>query len=288
MHGSEREGIPETPNPLGLEGIEFIEFSTNRPQSLALALERLGFRAIAHHRSREATLFRQAQMNLVIQADPEALGDAPRYEITAVAFRVEDAAQALARCERLGGWALTSRAQAMELVIPSIRGPAGARFFFVDRGREFSVFDIDFRPIPGTDPTVPAVAGTRFFGVVQYIAAGRYADWIHFYERLFGWKPIPDELRFGVLPRGKILASPGGQFFWQLIAPEGRSSEYPVSEALHRVAFASSDVLASVAALRARGVQFVETPSFPLHERGALTHALVGDLAFELVHEPQG
>jgi len=50
-----REAVPETPNRLGIDGIEFIEYATSRPQALGQVLENMGFRPVARHRSREVT-----------------------------------------------------------------------------------------------------------------------------------------------------------------------------------------------------------------------------------------
>ena len=55
-HSLDREANIETPNPLGLAGIEFVEFTTPRPQALGQVLEAMGFRPVARHRSREVTL----------------------------------------------------------------------------------------------------------------------------------------------------------------------------------------------------------------------------------------
>src|ERR1035437_3941592 len=60
----DREAIAETANPIGLNGIEFIEYLTSKPQALGQVLEMMGFRPIAHHRSREVTLYRQGDINL--------------------------------------------------------------------------------------------------------------------------------------------------------------------------------------------------------------------------------
>jgi 4-hydroxyphenylpyruvate dioxygenase-like putative hemolysin len=60
----EREAIPaEASNTLGINGIEFIEFATSKPQPLGGLLEQLGFRLIARHRSREVELYRLGSMN---------------------------------------------------------------------------------------------------------------------------------------------------------------------------------------------------------------------------------
>ncbi len=63
-----REAIGEVPNPLGLDGIQFIEYATTRPQALGQVLEMMGFRPVARHRSREVLLYRQGSMNVVINA----------------------------------------------------------------------------------------------------------------------------------------------------------------------------------------------------------------------------
>lgn len=287
MAATDREALPDLPNPLGLEGIEFIEYATLRPQALGQVLEAMGFRPIARHRSREVTLYRQGGMNLVVNAHPDDARASATVNgspvLSAVAFRVRDARLAHARCLELGAWEAPSHAQAMELNIPGIHGPGGAHFLFVDRWRDFSIFDIDFVPIPTVDRHPPAVAGSRFFGVVQYIGLGRGHDWLTFYERLFGFSEIPDDQRFGVLPAGKLMRSPDGSFLWQLIEPLGLDDE-DERERLQRIAIAAPDVQAAVSVLRERGVQFIDAAQLHPDDRGALTTTQLGSVAFELVY----
>ena len=82
----------------------------------------------------------------------------------------------------------------------------------MDRYQDFSIYDVDFTLIPTVDPYPPALAGMRFFGVVQYIGADRMEDWTEFYTRLFAFRPLPDGERFGILPKGRVLRSPCGLF----------------------------------------------------------------------------
>ena len=70
MNTLNREGISAGPNRLGLAGIEFIEYVTQRPQALGRVLEDMGFQPVARHRSREVVLYRQGSMNLVVNATP--------------------------------------------------------------------------------------------------------------------------------------------------------------------------------------------------------------------------
>ena len=286
----DREAVPEMPNRLGIAGIEFIEYATSRPQALGQVLENMGFRPVARHRSREVTLYRQGGMNLVVNASPDDARVSGTVDgqpvISAVAFRVQDALKAHTRCLELGAWGVPSQAQAMELHIPAIHGPGSSRFYFVDRWQEFSIYDIDFKPIPTVDPHPPAGSGMSYFGVVQYIGAGRSADWLTYFEHMFDFVSIPDEERFGILPKGKLMKSPCGTFLWQLIEPEPwMESGDDGPECLQRIGFGVSDVGEAVRALKARGVEFVESSRLHPEDRGALTRSVLGSLAFELVHQ---
>jgi 4-hydroxyphenylpyruvate dioxygenase len=285
-----REAVPEAPNRIGLDGIEFIEYATLRPQALGQVLEAMGFRPVARHRSREIILYRQGGMNLVVNAHPDdarvSALEGGHPVISAVAFRVADAFKAHQRCLELGAWDVPSHAQAMELHIPSIHGPGGSRLYFVDRYRDFSIYDIDFVAIPTVDTAPPAIAGMRYFGVVQYIGFGRSADWTVFWQDLFGFDAIPDEQRFGIMPLGKLLRSPCGQFLWQLVEPSsGIDDDVAGVESLQRIGIGVPDVPAAVAALRQRGVQFVESARLHPEDRGALTATALGTVSFELVHQ---
>ena len=290
MHSANREQVPEMPNRLGIAGIEFIEYATSRPQALGQVLENMGFRPVARHRSREVTLYRQGDMNLVVNASPDDARVADTHDgqpvISAVAFRVQDALKAQTRCLQLGAWAVPSQAQAMELHIPAIHGPGRSRFYFVDRWQEFSIYDIDFKPIPTVDPHPPALSGMGYFGLVQYIGAGRSADWLTYYEHMFDFVSIPDEQRFGILPKGKLMRSPCGRFLWQLIEPEPwMDSGEEGGECLQRIGFGVTDVGEAVQELKARGVEFVESTQLHPEDRGALTRSVLGSVAFELVHQ---
>jgi 4-hydroxyphenylpyruvate dioxygenase len=284
-----REAVPEAPNRLGIDGIEFIEFTTSHPQALGQVLENMGFKPVARHRSREVTLYRQGGMNLVVNASPEdaRMSGAADGEpvISAVAFRVQDALKAHTRCIELGAWTVPSHAQAMELHIPAIHGPGSTRFYFVDRWKEFSIYDIDFKPIPTVDQHPKSIAEMSYFGVVQYIGVGRSADWLAYFENIFDFTFIPDDQRFGILPKGKLMKSPCGQFLWQLIEPEPWMDGDESPESLQRIGLGVADVGAAVKVLKTQGVEFVESSQLHPEDRGALTRSMLGSVSFELVHQ---
>jgi 4-hydroxyphenylpyruvate dioxygenase len=285
-----QHALGDEANPIGLDGIEFIEYATSKPQALGQVLEMMGFRRVARHRSREVLLYRQGGLNVVVNAHHDADAATQGNEapmISALALRVRDARAAYRYVLEHGAWEVPTHPEAMELNIPAIHGVGGSRIYLVDRYREFSIYDVDFVPIPGVDPRPPAVAGIRFFGVVQYIGAGRTCDWLEFYQELLGIAAIPDEQRFGIMPAGKLLRAPALQpeqrFMLQVIEPQAESLD--ASERLQRIGLGVPDVLAAVRALRALGMEFVESEAAHTERRGAITRTYLGGVVFELVHD---
>ena len=288
----DREAVPEPQNPLGIDGIEYIEFATSKPQALGGVLEMMGFRPIARHRSREVELYRQGSMNIIVNAQP---ADVPRTVqpverpiLSAFAVRVRDADAAFQRARELGAWEIPVRASAMELNIPAIHGVGESLIYFVDRYDEFSIYDVDFRAIPTVDPHPPAQGGLHFFGIVQYIGTDRTADWTEFYSQIFGFTPLPDRVRFGIMPKGLLLQSPCRSFYLQLIEPDEIARYAPADEHLQRIGFGTPDVLATIALLEKRGVEFLASEKVHSSDHGALTKPCLGSVMFELVrNEPK-
>ena len=106
------EPLPEPSNPLGIDGIEFVEYSTSKPQEFGALLQKMGFAAVARHRSREVMLYRQGGMNLIVNSEPPpgkaALDKTPT--LAAIALRVRDAGLAFQRSLDLGAWEMPTRA----------------------------------------------------------------------------------------------------------------------------------------------------------------------------------
>src|SRR6266536_405753 len=227
------EQNPTPSNRLGLDGLEFIEFTTSQPLALGALLEKMGVHPVARHRSREVLLYRQA---------------------------------------------------AMELIIPGIRGAGDSHIYFVDRHREFSIYDVDFTPIAGADPNPPALAKMHYFGLVQTAFAERTAAWLEFYQSLFGFTALPSGTFFGVVNKGVILESPCRTFFLQLIEPPEGTEDIACEEGLLRIGLGTATVPAAIEALQARGITFVDRGPIRPTERGALTQLYPGGVSFELVH----
>lgn len=277
-------------NPVGMQGVEFIEYLSRHPEELGAVLNQLGFRLIARHRSRAVFLYRQGGMNLIVNADrdtlaghdlPEDAGD----QIRALAIRVQDANAAYHHCMQAGAWPIPTRADVMELNIPGIRGVGDSVLYLVDHRRNFSIYDVDFDYLADEREVPPIVPGLQFFGLVQYINPDRTAEWVDFYRQLLGFRALPPETRFGILPRGTILESPCRCFYLQLVEPVGDAIfDVEWYERFARLAFGAPDIPLAVHTLETRGVTFENNEFSRPSAHGAVTSGLSYDVNFELVH----
>ena len=190
-------------NPVGTDGFEFIEYTAPDPVALGKLFEQMGFTAIARHRHKSVTLYRQGEINFIINAEPDSF--AQRFarqhgpSICAIAFRVADAGHAYKRALELGAWGFDNKTGPMELNIPAIKGVGDSLIYFVDRWRgkngaqpgsigDISIYDVDFEPIPGADPNPVGHGLTYIDHLTHNVHRGRMIEWAEFYERLFNFR----------------------------------------------------------------------------------------------------
>jgi 4-hydroxyphenylpyruvate dioxygenase len=273
-------------NPMGTAGFEFIEYTAPDPIALGKVFETLGFKAIAKHRNKNVTLYRQGGINFLINAEPDSF--AQRFarlhgpSICAIAFRVDDAAKAYQRAIELGAWGFDSRSGPMELNIPAIKGIGDSLIYLVDRwhGKEghrgignISIYDVDFEPIDrntaDTDLTHNGAGLTIVDHLTHNVHKGRMDEWAEFYERLFNFR----EVRYfdiegkvtGV--KSKAMTSPCGNIRIPIneegTEEKGQIQEYLDlyrGEGIQHIALASNDIYSTVEQLRTAGLQFLDTP----------------------------
>jgi len=273
-------------NPMGTAGFEFIEYTAPDPVALGKVFETLGFKAIARHRNKDVTLYRQGGINFIVNAEADSF--AQRFarlhgpSICAIAFRVKDAAKAYRRALDLGAWGFDSRSGPMELNIPAIKGIGDSLIYLVDRWRgkaghggigDISIYDVDFEPIDAAtaqnDLSHKGAGLTIVDHLTHNVHKGRMAEWAEFYERLFNFR----EIRYfdiegrvtGV--KSKAMTSPCGNIRIP-INEEGKEEKGQIQEYLdlyrgegiQHIALATNDIYSTVEQLKARGLKFLETP----------------------------
>jgi len=270
-------------NPMGTDGFEFVEYAAPDPKAMGALFERLGFKAIARHRHKDVVLYRQGEINFIVNA--EAHSFAQRFarlhgpSICAIAFRVADAKVAYERAVDLGAWGYAGHAGPGELNIPAIKGIGDSLIYLIDRWRgkhgkttgdigNIGFYDVDFEPLPGADLN-PAGHGLAYIDHLTHnVHKGRMKEWADFYARLFEFR----ELRYfdiegqvtGV--KSKAMTSPCGKIRIP-INEEGTETAGQIQEYLDRyhgegiqhVALGSTDLFRTVDALRAKGVKLLDT-----------------------------
>ncbi|WP_198649994.1 4-hydroxyphenylpyruvate dioxygenase [Zobellella maritima] len=259
-------------NPLGTDGFEFVEYASNQPEQLAQLFERMGFVAIAKHRSKDVTLYRQGDVNFILNAEPNS--QAHRFAgahgpcANAMAFRVKDAAGAIKRLAANGATVVESGAGPMELHIPAIEGIGGSLIYLVDRYGEQSIYDVDFRPIPGVDQHPQGVGLTYIDHLTHNVAMGNMDLWSGFYEKHFNFREIRYFDIEGKLTglRSRAMTSPCGKIRIPINESADEKSQIEEflqqykGEGIQHIALGTRDIYRAVETLRAGDMSFMTTP----------------------------
>jgi 4-hydroxyphenylpyruvate dioxygenase len=259
-------------NPMGTDGFEFIEYTAPDAAALGRLFERLGFAAVARHRSKKVTLYRQGDVNFIVNAEPESFAQAFARlhgpSVCAIAFRLRDAAKAYERALRLGARPVQGKVGPMELNIPAIEGIGGSLIYLVDRYGDHTIYDVDFVPVPGAEPHPAGVGLIGIDHLTHNVHQGRMAQWASFYEKLFNFREIRYFDIEGKLTglRSKAMTSPCGKIripINESADDKSQIAEYLAAyhgEGIQHIALATSDIYRTVESLRARGIKFQDVP----------------------------
>ena len=182
-------------NPMGLMGFEFIEFASPTPGVLEPMFEMLGFTLVAKHRSKDVVLYRQNDINFIVNREPNspAAYFAAEHGPSAcgLAFRVKDSHKAYKLALERGAQPIEIATGPMELRLPAIKGIGGAPLYLIDRFEDGkSIYDIDFEFIEGVDRR-PGGHGLKLIDHLTHnVYRGRMTFWADFYEKLFNFREI--------------------------------------------------------------------------------------------------
>ncbi len=270
-------------NPMQTDGFEFVEYAAPDPKAMGEVFQRLGFKPIAKHRHKDVTLYRQGEINFILNAEPDSF--AQRFarlhgpSICAIAFRVNDAKAAYERAVGLGAWGYAQHAGPGELNIPAIKGIGDSLIYFIDRWRgkngkkegeigNIGFYDVDFEPLAGAE-LAPKGHGLAYIDHLTHnVHKGRMKEWADFYERLFNFR----EVRYfdiegqvtGV--KSKAMTSPCGKIRIPIneegTEKAGQIQEYLDEyhgEGIQHIALGSDDLFATVDQMKAAGVRLLDT-----------------------------
>ena len=260
-------------NPMGLMGFEFVEFASPTPNVLEPAFELLGFTRVAEHRSKDVALYRQGDINFIVNAEKDsfAQGFARVHgpSICAIALRVKNSAYAYKRALSLGAWGVEGKVGPMELNIPAIKGIGDSLIYLVDRyGDRGTIYDVDFEYLPGVEHSPTGVGLTYIDHLTHNVHRGRMAEWADFYERLFNFREIRYFDIEGKLTglKSKAMTSPCGKIripINESTDDKSQIQEYLSAyhgEGIQHIALGTGDIYRTVETLRAKDVPFQTVP----------------------------
>jgi 4-hydroxyphenylpyruvate dioxygenase len=261
-------------NPLGVDGFEFVEFTSPEPERLKGLFELMGFAAVAKHRSKAVLRYRQGDINFLVNMEPT--GQAAEFRklhgpsANAMAFRVKDAGLALKLAVERGAKPVSGPVGAMELNIPAIEGIGGSNLYLVDRYGAQEIYDVDFTPIPGADEALRRRSAglTCIDHLTHNVFRGNMGKWAEFYEKIFNFREIRyfdiEGQQTGLF--SKAMTSPCGKIRIPLNESQDEHSQIEEflkdyrGEGIQHVALATDDIFGAVETLRERGVRFQDTP----------------------------
>ncbi|MEM8687146.1 MAG: 4-hydroxyphenylpyruvate dioxygenase [Pseudomonadota bacterium] len=278
-HDAPRATISEN-NPAGTDGFEFVEYAHPEPEALGALFEQMGFQAVARHRSKNVTLYRQGDVNYVVNAEPGSFAQEFARQhgpcACAMAWRVADAEKAYQRALSLGAKPAKTSVGPGELDIPAIEGIGGSHIYFVDRYADHgSIYDVDFDWIGERDPK-PVGAGLYYIDHLTHnVHRGRMDHWTGFYKQLFNFTQIRffdiEGRHTGLFSRA--LTSPCGKIRIPINESADEHSqieeylkEYK-GEGIQHIACGVHDIYQTVEDLKADGLEFMPAPPDVYYEK---------------------
>ncbi|MEZ5708246.1 MAG: 4-hydroxyphenylpyruvate dioxygenase [Blastomonas sp.] len=260
------------PNPAGLDGFEFVEFTHPEPEKLAGLFTALGFTHVGTHRSKNVRRYTQGDINFILNMEPE--GQVADFRAkhgpsaNAMAFRVRDAQKALAHALANGAEQVQGPVGPMELNIPAIKGIGGSNLYLVDRYGAQEIYDVDFKPVEGASRNDNSVGLHTLDHLTHNLRRGGMDVWAGFYERLFNFREIRyfdiEGQSTGLFSRA--MTAPDDKIRIPLNESQDEHSQIEEfirdygGEGIQHIALATDDIFKTVDTLKANGIRFQDTP----------------------------
>lgn len=264
-------------NPLNTCGFEFVEYTAADAKGISdlkALFSSLGFAEVAKHRRKAVWLYKQGDINFIINAEPASQAEefAKKHgpSVCGMAFRVADANVAIAHALANGGEQFVGNLGPMELNIPAIYGIGQSTLYFVDKFQGPTIYDIDFNFYPDWQHTMAQLDAGLYEvdHLTHNVKRGNMNVWANFYERLANFREVRYFDIEGKLTGlvSKAMTSPCGKIRIPINESSDDKSQIEEfikeynGEGIQHIALATHDIYETVANLKARGLAFMDTP----------------------------
>jgi 4-hydroxyphenylpyruvate dioxygenase len=267
----QRVELFDPPPVPALSGLSFIEFAAdeNSASTLGALLGQLGFRRVGRHRSKAVVLYRQGEINLIVNAQPDSFArsrfEAHGTSVCALGVRCADPLAAVERATAMRSQRHDSPVGPNELRVPAIVAPGGNLIHFVSEALGANgLYEADF--ILEDDAGETTGAGlTQIDHVALGLALDQLDTWVLFTRAVLGLEPGESlELAdpFGLIrSRGVANAARSVRLVLNVSLSQrtrtARTLSVTGGGAVHHIALRCNDIFESVERLRANGTRFV-------------------------------
>ncbi len=266
--------VPPMPARSTVKGVEFVEFAADAEDAadLAALFYAMGFQAAARHKSKAVALFRQGDINIVLNTEQRGFARSSFLVHGASAYamglKVDDAKATVERAKTLGAEPFGQPVGPGELTIPAIRGVAGSLLYFIDEKTELGdVWDIEFEPIEDRRAGKNAGLG-KIDHIAQTMRADELSSWLLFYTSIFDLEktPLVDIADPSGLVRSQVVRGDDGALRITMNGAEnlktlaGHFMAESFGSSIQHLAFSTEDIFATAAALKANGFVPLQIP----------------------------
>jgi len=260
------------PPVAALSGLSFIEFAADDASAITLdtLVRQLGFRRIGKHRSKAVTLYRQGEINFIVNAQPDSFArgrfEAHGTSVCALGVRCADPLAAVERATAMRSKRHDSPVGPNELRVPAVVAPGGNLIHFVAESLGANgLYEADF-VLEDDVLTADNDAGLQ---QIDHVALGLALDqldtWVLFTRAVLGLEPGESlELAdpFGLIrSRGVANAERSVRLVLNVSLSQrtrtARTLSVTGGGAVHHIALRCDDIFGTAAKLRANGTRFV-------------------------------
>ena len=263
--------LPYIPDRAIVSGFEFIEFATdeNEGEELASILHAFGFELVGKHISKEVHLWKQGDINIVINTEREGFAHSSFLvhgtTVCDIGVRVDDAAATVARAKAMAARTFEQPVGLGELKIPAIRGGGGVMHFIDSKSELARVWDIEFKPVSGKARAADASL-LRIDHIAQTVNFKDILSWGLFYSAIFATHKtsMVDIADSAGLVGSQVIENADGSM---RVTLNGSESQHTLAghfiaesfgSAVQHTAFQSSNIFASAHALKSNGFNLLE------------------------------
>ena len=264
-------------NPAGTDGFEFVEFAHPEPEKLGELFEKMGYAPVARHKTKDITIYRQGDINYVLNAEPKTHASEFVAEkgpcAPGMAWRVVDAQIALKRALDLGAKEYTGNGKVLD--VPAVYGIGGSLLYFVDTyGAKGSPYEGEFEWLGEQDPKPFGVGFYYLDHLTHNVVRGNMDTWYKFYAETFKFREIRYFDISGKMTglTSRALTSPDGKIRIPINESSDDKSqieeylrEYK-GEGIQHIAVASENIYESTDAIAAKGMEFMPGPPDTYYE----------------------